>query len=205
MAYGDINTADRSRNRTYREKNGVQTVNRAVLLKDSSTKGSAAINFLNDTLDLDNLTNVEASNRAGVYVGTQGDLCVLLSGQSQPIATGTATATTSNVLTDNTKNFSLTLGVGDGAGIKVQKRDIVVNTTDGTSAFIKSVNGGTNGPTLDLVDVSNSASNIMASGETYEIYRAVMFQNIAAGSLLPIQVDRIFDLGTTADDIIALY
>ena len=32
MAYGDINTADRSRNRTYREKNGVETVNRAVLI-----------------------------------------------------------------------------------------------------------------------------------------------------------------------------
>lgn len=205
MAYGDINTADRSRNRTYREKNGVETVNRAVLIKDASTKGSSAINFLSDTLDLDNLTNVDASNRAGVYVGTQGDLCVLLSGQSQPIATGTATATSANVLTDSTKNFCLTLGVGDGSGIKVQKRDIVVNTTDGTSAFIKSVNGGTNGPTLDLVDVSNTDSNIMASGETYEIYRAVMFQNVAAGSFLPIQVDRIFALGTTADDIIAIY
>jgi len=205
MAYGDINTADRSRNRTYREKNGVETVNRAVLIKDASTKGSSAINFLSDTLDLDNLTNVDASNRAGVYVGTQGDLCVLLSGQSQPIATGTSTDTSANVLTDSTKNFCITLGVGDGAGIKVQKRDIVVNTTDGTSAFIKSINGGTNGPTLDLVDVSNTDSDIMASGETYEIYRAVMFQNVAAGSFLPIQVDRIFALGTTADDIIAIY
>ncbi len=45
----------------------------------------------------------------------------------------------------------------------------------------------------------------MASGENYEIYRATLFQNIAAGSLLPIQVDRVFALGTTADDIIALY
>ena len=45
----------------------------------------------------------------------------------------------------------------------------------------------------------------MASGEEYEIYRAILFQNVAAGSFLPIQVDRIFALGTTADDIIAIY
>tara|TARA_R100000734_G_scaffold6665_1_gene5613 strand:+ start:2088 stop:2708 length:621 start_codon:yes stop_codon:yes gene_type:complete len=206
MAYGDINTADRSRNRTYREKNGVETVNRAVLIKDASTKGSAAINFLSDTLDLQNITLVDASNRAGVYVGTQGDLCVLLSGQSQPIATGSATATVSNKLQDNTKNFSITIGgTGNGTDIKIQKRDIVVNTTDSTSAFVSQISGGTSGNTLELVDVSNSSSNIMASGEEYEIYRAILFQNVAAGSFLPIQVDRIFALGTTADDIIAIY
>jgi hypothetical protein len=206
MAYGDINTADRSRNRTYREKNGVETVNRAVLLKDSSTKGSAGINFLNDNLNLENNGLVDASNRAGVYVGTQGDLCVLLSGQSQPLATGTATATVANSLQDSSKVFSITISsTGNGNEVKIQKRDIVVNTTDGTAAFVKSVSGGTTGITLDLADINNSASNIMASGETYEIYRAVMFQNVAAGSFLPIQVDRIFALGTTADDIIAIY
>ena len=61
---------------------------------------------------------------------------------------------------------------------------------------------------VTAVDSSTTLSidaNIMASGESYEIYRPVLFQNIAAGSLLPIQVDRIFALGTTADDIIALY
>ena len=79
---------------------------------------------------------------------------------------------------------------------------MVVNITDGTSAFVSARDSGEE---LSLVDVGNSASNIMASGENYEIYRAVLFQNVAAGSLLPIQVDRVFKLGTTADDIIALY
>jgi len=41
--------------------------------------------------------------------------------------------------------------------------------------------------------------------ENYEIYRAVLFQNVAAGSFLPIQVDRVFKLGTTSTDIIAIY
>ena len=45
----------------------------------------------------------------------------------------------------------------------------------------------------------------MASGEKYEIHRPVVFQNIAAGSFLPIEVDRVFAFATTADDIMAIY
>jgi hypothetical protein len=200
MAYGDIIPNDPFNSSSeYREKNGVETVNKAVVLKDASTKGSAAIDHLSDKNNLSDLINISAQNRAGIYVGTAGDLCVLLSGQSDPITTGTASATTSNKLVDDTKTF---VGRVTLSGIHIQLRDIVVNTTDTTSAFVSAVDSGEQ---LSLVDVSNSASNIMASGENYEIYRAVLFQNIAAGSLLPIQVDRVFKLGTTADDIIALY
>ena len=137
MAYGDITgSPDR-----YRApgKPGVQTVRRAVVLKDASTIGSAAINYLDNTKDLNALTTVaHTENGAGVYIGTAGNICVNLS-------------------------------------------------------------------TLSLVDAANSASDIMASGEKYEIHRPILFQNIAAGSFLPIEVDRIFAFATTADDIMAIY
>ena len=198
MAYGDIINNSFAESSQYREKDGVETVNRAVLLKDASTKGSAAVNHLSNHLNLNKLGPasdiVFASNRAGIYVGTQGDLCVLLSGQSQPLATGTATATTTNKLVDSNAGFR--------KDAHITNRDIVVNTTDNTAAFVGNLDSSTQ---LALVDISNSASDIMASGETYEIYRAVLFQNVAAGSFLPIQVDRVFALGTTADDIIAIY
>jgi hypothetical protein len=200
MAYGDIIPNDPFNSSSeYREKNGVETVNKAVVLKDASTKGSAAIDHLHDINNLDGLINISAQNRAGIYVGTAGDLCVLLSGQSDPITTGTATATTTNKLVDDTKAF---VGRVNLNGIHIQKRDVVVNITDGTSAFVSARDSGEE---LSLVDVSNSASNIMASGESYEIYRPILFQNVPSGTFLPIQVDRVFKIGTTADDIIALY
>ena len=198
MAYGDITGSAHIANSQYREQNGVETVNRAVVLKDASTKGSAEINYLSNHLNLGQLTDVEASNRAGLYVGTQGDICVLLSGQSAPISKGTADTNTANKLIDSTAIFT---SVGDG----VQRRDIAVNTTDGGdfAAFVGVVDSATS---LSLKDVDNANSDKFPDGnETYEIYRAVLFQNVAAGSLLPIQVDRVFKLGTTADDIIALY
>ena len=196
MAYGDIIGSAHIANSQYREQNGVETVNRAVVLKDASTKGSAEINYLSNHLNLGQLTDVEASNRAGLYVGTAGDVCVLLSGQSEPISKGTADTNTANKLIDSTANFTVD---------NVQLRDIAVNTTDGGdfAAFVGAVDSATS---LSLKDVSNSNSDKFPDGnETYEIYRAVLFQNVAAGSLLPIQVDRVFKLGTTADDIIALY
>jgi hypothetical protein len=196
MAYGDITGSAHIANSQYREQNGVETVNRAVVLKDASTKGSAAINYLSNHLNLGQLTDVKASNRAGLYVGTQGDICVLLSGQSAPISKGTADTNGTNRLTDTTAKFLV-----DG----VQVRDIAVNTTDGGdfAAFVGAVVADT---VVSLVDIDNVASDKFPDGdETYEIYRAVLFQNVAAGSLLPIQVDRVFKLGTTADDIIALY
>ena len=201
MAYGDIIPADAmSVNSEYREKNGVETVNRAVRLKDASSLGGGPVNYTSNTLDLDKIFGISAQNRAGIYVGTQGNLCVLLSGQSDPTTSGSATSTSSAKLVDSTKNYS---DSRDSSGTFVQQGDIVVNTTDGTAAFVSNVDTSNN--LLDLVDASNSASNIMASGENYEIYRATLFQNIAAGSFLPIQVDRVFALATTADDIIAIY
>ena len=89
------------------------------------------------------------------------------------------------------------------SGTFIQKRDVAVNTTDSTAAFISAVDSAT---TLSLVDAANSNSDVFPDGnENYEIYRAVIFQNIPAGTFLPIQVDRIFALGTTADDIVAMY
>ena len=195
MAYGDITNDPHIANSQYREKNGVETVDRAVVLKDASTKGGPAINYLSNTLNLGQLSfTINASNRAALYVGVQGDVCVLLSGQSAPISTGTADQNAANKLKVSTADFTV-----DG----VQVRDIAVNTTDSTAAFIGVIDNST---TLSLVDISNSNSDVFPDGnETFEIYRAVLFQNVQAGTLLPIQVDRVFALGTTADDIIAIY
>ena len=191
MAYGDITGSPGA----YRapSKGGTETVRHAVVLKDSSTIGSAAIDYTNNLLDLADITAVQGThNRAGLYIGTAGNVLVTLSGGNSIIDSGSATATTSNKLTDSGQNFSTT----------VQKRDVVVNTTDGTVAFVGAVDSDT---ALSLVDASNSASNIMASGEAYEIHRPVLFQNIAAGSILPIEVDRVWALATTTTDIMLLY
>ena len=195
MAYGDI-TNEFVNGYVTRSRTGVETITSAVVLKDGSTKGSAAIDFTSNTLNLDQLTAIQAKNKAGIYVGTAGDLCVLLSGQSAPIATGTATTNTTNKLADTGATFT-TINGG------IQKRDIAVNLTDSTAAFVQVVDSATQ---LALADVSNSSSDAFPDGnEKYEIYRAVLFQNIAAGSLLHIEVDRVFALGTTASDIIAIY
>ena len=191
MAYGDITGSPNS----YRApgKPGVQTVRRAVVLKDASTIGSAAINYLDNTKDLSELTTVAHTERgAGVYVGTAGNICVNLSSQKKIVDGGATSSATTNKLVDSTQNFTST----------VQPRDLVINTTDGTVAFVNAVDSDT---TLSLVDASNSASDIMASGEKYEIHRPIVFQNVAAGSFLPIEVDRIFAFATTADDIMAIY
>jgi hypothetical protein len=191
MAYGDIIGSPGA----YRapSKGGTETVRHAVVLKDSSTIGSAAIDYTNNLLDLSELTAVkDAYNNAGLYIGTAGNILVTLSGQQQIVETGSDTAGTSNKLTDSTQNFSST----------VQKRDVVVNTTDGTVAFVGAIDSDT---VLSLVDASNSASDIMDSGEKYEIHRPVLFQNVAAGSILPIEVDRVWALATTTTDIMLLY
>jgi len=200
MAYGDITNSPN----TYRSpgKPGVQTVRKAVLLKDGSTIGSAAVNYLNDTKSLEQLTSsstasttvlkADLHNCAGLYIGTAGNVMVNFAGQKDVIESGTATGTTSNELVDSAQNFTKT----------VQLRDFVVNTTDGTVAFVDAVLSDTR---LSLVDVANSNANIMANTEKYEIYRPIVFQNVAAGSFLPIEVDRVFNTGTTADDIMAIY
>ena len=206
MAYGDITNSPNA----YRSpsKPGVQTVRKAVLLKDSSsTIGSAAVNYLSDVKTLEQLTSSGTASttatkailhkNAGIYVGTAGNIMVNFSGDKDALETGTATATTTNKLVDSAQNFTQT----------VQLRDLVVNTTDGTVAFVSAVDSDT---TLSLVNVANvqggsPTADIMASGESYEIHRPIVFQNVAAGSFLPIEVSRIYNTGTTADDIMAIY
>ena len=106
MAYGDIISNIHTNKSQYRESNGVETVHAAVVLRDSNTKGSAAINYLSNHLNLDKLTAVKASNRAGLYVGSAGDVLVLLSGDSAPIVKGTANTNTANKLVDSTAKFT---------------------------------------------------------------------------------------------------
>ena len=176
-------------------KGGTETIRQAVVLKDSSTIGSAAIDYTNGELDLGQLTAVKgAHNRAGLYIGTAGNILVTLSGQNGIVVKGSETAGTSNKLTDSTQSFTTT----------VQVRDVVVNTTDGTFAFVGAVDSDT---VLSLKDKDNANTDIMDSAEKYEIHRPILFQNIAAGSILPIEVDRVWpaSMGTTTTDIILLY
>ena len=176
-------------------KGGTETIRQAVVLKDSSTIGSAAIDYTNGELDLGELTAVKgAHNRAGLYIGTAGNILVTLSGQNGIVVKGSETAGTSNKLTDSTQSFTTT----------VQVRDVVVNTTDGTFAFVGAVDSDT---VLSLKDKDNANTDIMDSAEKYEIHRPVFFQNVAAGSILPIEVDRVWpaSMGTTTTDIILLY
>ena len=202
MAYGDITGGVNS----YRTpgKPGVQTVRRAVLLKDGSAIGSAAVNYLSDTKSLEQLTNVDNTtaasttalkatlyNSAGLYIGTAGNIMVNFAGEKSLIDSGTTTSAETNKLVDSGKNFLE----------HIQLRDFIVNTTDSTVAFVASIAA----TKLTLVDVANSSANIFALGEKYEIYRPIIFQNVAAGSFLPIEVDRVFNTGTTADDIMAIY
>ena len=174
-------------------KGGTETIRHAVILKDSSTIGSAAIDYTNNLLDLSQLTAVQDTfDRAGLYIGTAGNVLVTFSGQNKILETGADTAGTSNKLTDSAQNFSTT----------VQKRDVVVNTTDGTVAFVGAVDSDT---ALSLVDAANSSSDIMDSAEKYEIHRPVLLQNVAAGSILPVEVDRVWALATTTTDIMLIY
>lgn len=200
MGYGDIIQSQHQSNETYRELNGVETVSRAVVLKDASTKGSSAINYTSNTTNLAQLDLVKAYNNAALYIGTQGDVLVLFSSQSVPVVTGTADTNTTNKLVDSTASFTNAISKGDNF---IQVRDVVVNTSTGNAAFAGNVPSLS---TIDLVDINNNAIDIFPNGnEPYEIYRAILLQNIAAGSFLPIQVDRVFTVGTTADDIIAIY
>jgi len=206
MAYGDIINSPNS----YRApgRAGVQTVRKAVLLKDSGTEiGSDGVNYLNDLKTLEQLGASDAGgvtastsvtkailhNSAGIYVGSAGNIMVGFSGNKDVIESGTATGTAvTNKLVDTSQDFTKT----------VQLRDFVINTTDDTVAFVGAVDSDT---VLSLVTVANVAVNIMAETEKYEIYRPIIFQNVAAGSFLPIEVNRVFNTGTTADDIMAIY
>jgi len=75
---------------------------------------------------------------------------------TNPAESGTTTSTTANKLIETGQNFTSTVQVGD----------IVLNTTDNTKSTVSSVDSDTQ---LTL------AADIMASGETYVIYRPPAF------------------------------
>jgi len=125
-------------------------------------------------------------------------------------ASGTTTATTTNKLVDSGETFES----------KVQVGDIVYNTSDSTAATVTAVDSDTQ---LSL------SESIMASGENYTIYRGsqggcvlyvgnlgdvkvktsggdvVTFQNLSNGQFIPVQVSQVFETGTTATGLIALW
>jgi len=130
-------------------------------------------------------------------------------------ASGTTTSTTADKLVNTAGLFTTTELIAIG--------DIVVNTTAAdpypTSAKVTAIDSAT---TLSL------DANIMASGETYEIFRETtdgqvlyigtagdlsvvtaggdsrIFKNIIGGTFFPTNVVRVNLTGTTARDIIAL-
>ena len=136
---------------------------------------------------------------------------VNLPNPSAGLQSGTATGTTADKLVFATGSFTSTVRVGY----------IVINTTDGTTAYVSAVDSDTQ---LSL------SVDIMASGENFVIYGEastegavlyvggagdlkvktasgdeVTFVGILAGSFVPVQVIRVFATGTTATNIVALW
>jgi len=126
-----------------------------------------------------------------------------------PSVSGTTDGAVPSKLVDSTAAFTSSL-VGF----------IVYNTTDGTSAVVRSVDSAT---------VLTISANIMAAAEDYVLYADdnqgcvlyagntgnvrvltagnddVTFVGIPAGSFVPVQVKRVFATDTTATDIVALW
>ena len=126
-----------------------------------------------------------------------------------PSVSGAATSTTTNKLVDSNAEFSANL-VGF----------IVYNTTDSTVAKVTAVDSATQ---LTL------SANIMANGENYTLYSdtnpgcvlysgnggdiealtssgaLLLFAAVPAGSFLPVQVKRVLDGNTSANNILALW
>ena len=126
-----------------------------------------------------------------------------------PSVSGSATGTTANKLVDSGAEFSTNL-VGF----------IVYNTTDSTVAKVTAVDSPTQ---LTLSD------NIMATGEDYTLYSdtnpgcvlysgsggdievltssgaLLLFSTVPAGSFLPVQVKRVLEGNTSANNILALW
>lgn len=129
-------------------------------------------------------------------------------------ARGSATATTSNKLVDSTKDFS---------ALGVKKGDIIYNTTDNTAALVTAVDSAT---TLSV------SADVFASGETYRIFAEeekngcllminvvgsgaarvltaggddVILSGLQAGSILPIQIKKVFATSTTITSATALW
>ena len=125
---------------------------------------------------------------------------------------GTTTSGSATQLIDSSATF-LT------SGVKLNM--IVVNTTDGTQAV---VTGIVDDNTLDV-----STNLFAASGKNYVIYGEneegavlyvgtagnlkvttvagdeVTFLNVSSGQFFPVQVKKVFNTGTSADNILALW
>ena len=127
------------------------------------------------------------------------------------MTTGTTTATTATKLVDSGATFTTSVEVGN----------IVVNTTDNTMTNITAIDSDT---TLSVDD------DIFTSGETYTIYKQaetggailyvggagniklttssgsiLTFNGLNAGTFVPVQTIKVFNTGTTATNIIALW
>jgi hypothetical protein len=123
-----------------------------------------------------------------------------------------ATGTTSNKLVDS---------AGDFENKNIEVGDIVYNTTDSTVATVSAIDSAT---------VLSISADIMASGETYRIFRPdanqgcvlyvggagnikvetvggdeVVFSGVLAGSFIPVQVVKLFSTSTTATNVVALW
>ena len=125
---------------------------------------------------------------------------------------GTTTTGSATQLIDSSATF-LT------SGVKLNM--IVVNTTDGTQAVVIGIE--------DDNTLTVSANIFAASGKNYEIYGEsiegavlfigtagnikvttvagdeVTFSNISSGQFFPVQVKKVFNTGTSADNILALW
>ena len=120
-----------------------------------------------------------------------------------------ATSTTTNKLVDTGGLFTTTNLVGVG--------DIVYNITDGTIATVTAVDSAT---------ILTLSANIMASGESYSIYRGeadscllyigtagnlkvltsgddIITYNAVAAGFFPVHVKKVFSTGTGASNIVA--
>ena len=127
------------------------------------------------------------------------------------MTTGTTTATTATKLVDSAASFTTSVEVGN----------IVVNTTDNTMTNITAIDSAT---TLSVDD------DIFTSGETYTVYKQaetggailyvggtgaiklttssgsiLTFSGLNAGTFVPVQTIKVFNTGTTATNIIALW
>ena len=127
------------------------------------------------------------------------------------MTSGTTTAALANLLIDGGADFLSTVEVGN----------IVINTTDGTKTTVTAVNNDT---TLTIAD------DIMTIGEAYTIYKigetggailyvggsgniklttasgsVLTFNGLNAGTFVPVQTIRVWNTGTTATNILALW
>lgn len=124
---------------------------------------------------------------------------------------GTNTSTSANNLVDSGKNF---------VTLQIQVGSIVYNTTDGSCARVTSVAANTLGLSANIFTATSKDYSIFAENNTPAVLYIggagnvrvlteggsdVTFNGTLAGSYFPIQVLRVFDSGTTATNIIAIW